>query len=794
MIHKKNTGSIKQRLTSIIMLVTFLTSIIGYSAFIYWFINEQYNRKVELIKTVSSTISQDVVKLILLNKVSVGADISSKLKSFKDLESLVLYRYDDEAIFQYSKFNKSFVPEKLPPMEQRDAVEIGDKLKLYTESAYQGNHLGFIQAVFRIDSIVDIIQKDIKLLLSILVLLFFLAYFLAITSAKHFTEPILKLVSFLEDIVFLDSLDKRIYTKEKNEYGKLYDEINTMLQRMEKAAKDQKLAAVAFEIQSGMIITDANHKILRVNKAFSEISGYSAEEVIGKTPAILNSQKHSKEFYENMYLSLEHFNYWHGEIYNKHKNGTIYPEQLTIQSVLDNNKPIYYIASFVDISLQKSAEEKVEYLKQYDTLTGLCNRNLFVENIQMSFQNRKESLWSALISFDIKDFKMINDAYGHLFGDKFLQEITKRLEVHFQKNSNLMGRIGGDEFVLWFQDLTKNREEAMQKSKAIAQDIIKVLSVPFLLDEKIIHAKAFVGVTLYNDTKESAHTLLKQSDLALHKAKLGTSSQNIAFFDIHTEDDTRFQLDTQAQILDAIEKHQFELYYQLQYNDKEEIYGAEALIRWNHPKKGLVFPDEFIPIAERTGSILPMGDWIIEAGCRQLALWQKNDRTKDWVLAINISAYQFKQENFLKNIKTIAKDFQIDYTKLKLELTESIVVDDLDKIIQKMDALRDFGFKISLDDFGTGYSSLQYLKKLPLDQIKIDQSFVRFMFENKNDVAIVKSVLQLGKDFGVEVITEGVESREHFEKLKELGCKLYQGYYFAKPKSIHDINMELNIS
>ena len=770
------------------MLVTLLTSVIGYGSFIYWFINDQHETKIRLVKTVGATISQDVVKLILLNKVSVGADISSKLKSFSDLESLVLYNRDDKPIYQYSKKDISFIPKALPPKSKRESCQKENLLRLYADSSYQDTHLGTIQATFRVDTIIDIIKKDIWLLIGILIIMFLLSYTLSTIFAKRFTQPILKVVSFLEQIIQVDSLDTRVSIDENNEYGKLYNEINTMLDRMEESAKAHKIAAIAFEIQSGMTITDADHKILQVNRAFSEITGYSSQEVIGKTPAILNSKRHSPEYYESMFKAIETHHYWSGEIYNRRKDGSVFPEHLTIQSVLDDdNKPIYYIASFIDISLQKNAEEKVRYLTKYDTLTGLCNRTLFVDIIQNHLQNKKQKNWGVLLCFDIQNFKMINDAYTHTFGDNLLLEIVQRVKSNFDDIS-LFGRIGGDEFVIWYSNIGEDKQKAMLKSNTIAQVLINVLSQPYIIDDKTIHAKPFAGITLYNETNKDSKTLLKEADFALHSAKESEDDQNISYFDMDIQNSQLTHLDMNTQIIESLKKNQFELYYQLQYNEDGDIFAAEALIRWNHPQKGLVYPDQFIPVAEKTGSILPMGEWIIEAGCKQLALWQQDEKTKDWKLAINISAKQFRQNDFLNNLQKSVLKYNIITKNLKLELTESVLVHDMDNIIEKMHTLRDLGFQISLDDFGTGYSSLQYLKKLPLKQIKIDQSFVRDMFNDKHDIAIIKSVLLLGESFDLEVIAEGVETKEHFEFLKELGCRFFQGYYFARPQKIDDIN------
>lgn len=347
------------------MSVTLITSFTGYATFLYWYMNNQQNKTVELAQTVGLVLGQDIAKLVLLNDVSFASDITSKLKSFSGLESMVLYKLDEKPVFQYSKDNKSFTVEKLPSNKEIKYILNSNLLKLYINANYQDSHLGFIELNFKIDTIENVIKKDIKVLIIILFFMFIVSYILAHISAKDFTTPILNLVNFLEKIDLVDFIDKRIITNQKNEFGKLYDEVNSMLNRIEVSYNEQKIASVAFETQSGMTITDKNHNILKVNKAFEKITGYSQKEVLGKTPAVLKSDLHNREFYTNLYKNLKKDGVWIGEIRNKHKNGNIYNEHLIIQSVLDsNNEPIYYVASFLDITKQKIMEEKLTQKEQ----------------------------------------------------------------------------------------------------------------------------------------------------------------------------------------------------------------------------------------------------------------------------------------------------------------------------------------------------------------------------------------------------------------------------------------------
>ena len=355
-------GSIKKRLIGIIVSITLLTGLIGYSSFLYWYINNQHDRALNLSKTIALILGQDVAKLILLNNISAAADISDSLKSFSNLNSMVLYKLDGKAILQYSKNNKNFVADKFKNNMPNKELSLNKNIiKINIDANYQDKKLGYIQLNFEVETLIDIIKKDIFVLISILVFTLILSYLMAIAYARKFTNPILDLVNFLEKVELTDSLNKRTKTEEDNEYGKLYDEINRMLERIESSHKILKIAAVTFETQNGITITDKDQKILLVNKAFSKITGYTSDEVVGLTPKILKSGMHDKEFYDEMRESLNNKHIWIGEINNKHKDGSILNEQLTIQTLLDdNNDVLYYVASFLDITLQKEMESKLK--------------------------------------------------------------------------------------------------------------------------------------------------------------------------------------------------------------------------------------------------------------------------------------------------------------------------------------------------------------------------------------------------------------------------------------------------
>ena len=785
---KKYSGSIRKRLTWIIVLVTSITTFIGYSSFLSWYMNDQYEKALSLSETIANVLSQDFAKVILLNEVSVAAEISTKLQSFQRVNSMVLYKKDSTPIYQYSKDNRSFKVAPLIKKELRKNSIKDDNFKLYTSASYLGTELGIVQLNLKIDTLWDVAKKNITMILSLYIFMLFLSFLLSLYFAKKFTQPILKLVTLLEKVELSHTKREEVTTQENNEFGKLYAEINLMLLRIENAHKEHKIAAVAFEIQNGMTITDANHKILKINKAFTKITGYQEKEALGQTPSLLKSGLQDEAFYKKMRSALEKNHYWSGEIYNKHKNGSIFLEHLTIQSVLDDNgKVIYYIASFVDISQQKETENKLRYLEQYDSLTGLMNKDFLLSSLK-NYTASPQKKWAALLSFNLKDFKMINDVYGHVVGDMLLQKIALKLKENFP-NSEVVSRVAADGFALFFTNLGATKKRASLKTKQLAQEIMTQISESFFINTKTVHTSGHIGISLFLNTQHDAYSLLRESESALNQAK--SNDEEYAYFDVQAQEIAQAHVDMYSQLRLAIKEHQFELLYQLQFKG-DVPYAAEALIRWNHPHRGVISPLDFIPVAEKTGLIIPIGLWVIQEACRELQRWSQDPIKKEWVIAVNISAKQFKKEHFVEEIRTAVIDNNIKFSALKIELTESIIADDLDLVIEKMNRLQKMGIKTSLDDFGTGYSSLEYLKKLPLDQIKIDQSFVRNMLNDKRDVAIIKSIILIGEALELEVIAEGIETKEHLDLLKELGCNHFQGYYFARPQKASSLALTLS--
>ncbi len=538
-----------------------------------------------------------------------------------------------------------------------------------------------------------------------------------------------------------------------------------------------QLSAKVFESSGECImITDANEHILSVNKTFATVTGYSAGEVIGQTPRLLSSGRHNTSFYGNMWHSLGSSGHWQGEIWNKRKNGEIFPEWLSISVVRDDvSQSIYYVAIFADITERKAAEAQIKFLAYHDALTGLANRLLAKDHFGMatSFADREESS-IAVMFLDIDHFKTINDTLGHAIGDALLQAATTRLRECL-RDTDTLSRQGGDEFLILLS--------GVRDSDAItgtAEKLLKQLAAPFDIEGQQLHISISMGIAVYPDDGRDFETLLKKADTAMYQAKDAgrnayryyTEQMNINAFE-----NLRMRNDLQH----ALERGEFMLHYQPQINlNSGTVIGAEALIRWNHPELGMLFPGRFIPVAEESGVIGKIGDWVLLEACRQAVAWRAAG-LPELVIAINVSALQFKRHNLEKGVKQALVDSGLDPAFLELELTESILIQDADNVLSMLQQLKSLGLKLSIDDFGTGYSSLSYLKRFNVDKLKIDQSFIRDMADDPNDAAIVRAIIQMARSLNLRTIAEGVENERLLELLRIQHCDEAQGYYFARP-------------
>jgi len=559
-----------------------------------------------------------------------------------------------------------------------------------------------------------------------------------------------------------------------------------------KKAEDQlRVAAITFESNEGMMVTDAGRNIIKVNPAFTKITGYAAEEVIGKNPRLLSSGRQSARVYELMWKSINESGAWEGEMWDRRKNGEIYPVHQTITAVKDKNGIVSnYVGIFSDSSASQAAADEIKHLAFFDVLTGLPNRRLLIDRLQQAMTaSLRSGKQGALLFIDLDDFKTLNDTLGHDMGDLLLQQVAQRLRASVGDGDSV-ARFGGDEFVVMLEALSEHAVEAAAKAEDLGENILAVLNQPYQLDAHVVHSTPSIGAALFADRNWKIDDLFKQADIAMYQAKKA-GRNTFRFFDPQMQEAIIVRVALEGELRKAIENREFELHYQIQVNGLYRPLGAEALIRWNHPLRGLVSPAHFIPIAEDTGLILPIGQWVLETACAQLSAWQHDALTRELVLAVNVSAKQFRQAEFVQQVQAALRRHAVDPMLLKLELTETMLLENIDDIIETMSALKNMGVQFSLDDFGTGYSSLQYLKRLPLDQLKIDQTFVRDIALDSSDRAIVQTIIAMAHSLRLGVIAEGVETEEQRQFLLDKDCTNFQGYLFGRPVAIEQFMFQL---
>ncbi|TAN65775.1 MAG: EAL domain-containing protein [Methylobacter sp.] len=569
-----------------------------------------------------------------------------------------------------------------------------------------------------------------------------------------------------------------------------------------KAEHELRIAAAAFESQEGILVTDADNNILQVNKSFTELTGYSADEVIGKPASLLNSDRQDSAFYAAMQECINRDKYWQGEIWNKRKNGVVYPEWLCITAITNPEGVVTnYVSTFTDISQRKADEERIKDLAYYDSLTKLPNRTLLFDrlNFALNTSNRNKT-HGALMFLDIDNFKTLNDTLGHDRGDQLLIEVGRRLQSCV-RDVDTVARLGGDEFVIMLECLDEQEIDAAIQAHTVAEKVRCNLAEFYLLksnlDDKLQpliehYSTASIGFVLFLGHETSSEELLKRADLAMYQAKQAGRNVIRAFVP-EMQESLNLRASLEADLRNALDRNELSLHYQVQVDASGKAVGAEALIRWNQAERGMVSPAEFIPLAEETGLILSIGPWILKQGCETLADWAKYPETRGLKLAVNISSRQLSQVDFVEQVHTTLVETGADPVLLKLEITESVILDNVEDTIAKMHAVKELGVNFSMDDFGTGYSSLSYLQRLPLEQLKIDQSFVKNIAFNNHDSAIIRTILALGKNLDLNVIAEGVETEAQRGYLTNYGCQVFQGYLFGRPVSAEQFKQSLSI-
>ena len=553
----------------------------------------------------------------------------------------------------------------------------------------------------------------------------------------------------------------------------------TRLEQLENALHDAQLRAVAFEAQEGIVITDACNAVLKVNRAFTAITGYASEDAVGKRLRLLQSGYEERG---NLVLdAVAREGSWQGEVCNRRKSGERYPAWTNITAVKDPAGAIsHYVVTMTDITARKAAEQRIEQLAYYDALTQLPNRRRLMDRLQQALRNCGHTRRrGALLFIDLDNFKILNDTIGHDVGDRLLCKVAQRLTSSV-RDGDTIARLGGDEFVVMLEELSESAEEAAGQAKKVGEQILLSLNRPYMLDGRVHHSTPSIGVALFSEADSAVEELLKQADIAMYQAKYA-GRNTLRFFDPGMQAALAARASLDAALRRAIQERQFALHYQPQVDSRGGIFGAEALLRWAHPERGLVPPGQFVSLAEETGLILAIGQWVLESACAQLSAWEANPRTSGLHLAVNISALQFRQADFVDQVRGALGNAGARPQHLKLELTETLVLADIQDTLAKMQALRALGVGFAIDDFGTGLCSLSSLARLPLDQLKIDQSFVRALPDNPHDAVVVRTIITMARSLGVVVVAEGVESEAQRAFLASSGCTTWQGYLFSEP-------------
>ncbi|MGR5253509.1 sensor domain-containing protein [Vibrio astriarenae] len=604
---------------------------------------------------------------------------------------------------------------------------------------------------------------------------------IALTTGKqHIVEECARANSDGQEI-WLETIKSPVVDEDGNIIG-----VSGMTRNVTRRKQVENQLALAAKIfhnsNEGMMITDVRGNIMDVNPAFSQITGFELTEVIGRNPRMLQSGLHKTEFYRAMWDNLDNEHQWKGEFINRRKDGSLYPQLTTITKVFDNDHQLMnFICVFEDVSVQKAHEEKLEKLAFFDHLTELPNRATLLNTMnEQIIHARTAKQMFATLFLDIDHFKHINDSFGHQSGDQILTELARRLRTQLGRQDHI-ARIGGDEFVILITDIVSAVE-----ATAIVERIFSLFSQNFdLLPNESLRISTSIGIAMYPNDGLDAESLLKNADTAMYLAK-NNGRNGYAFYTPELTDVALSHVRMQSALYNALEHDQFHLVYQPQYSlSDHSLKGFEALLRWNHPELGFVSPAQFIPIAERTGLIQPIGYWVLTSACQQAKLWLDEGR-KFGKIAVNVSAVQLRQRNFIDKLTQILLNTGCPASRIEIEITEGFLIENKDQAIHDLQLLQKLGVTVALDDFGTGFSSLSYLKGLPLNKLKIDRSFINDVPDDNESNSIVNAIIAMAQTLSLEVIAEGIEHAEQLKHLKNNSCDSGQGYFLGKPLSVED--------
>lgn len=565
-----------------------------------------------------------------------------------------------------------------------------------------------------------------------------------------------------------------------------YNEIDKEKSEKDKARKETREIKEALDQHAIVATTDAEGVILSVNDKFCELSQYSREELIGQTHKLVNSGIHSPAFFKSLWNRIRSGQPWEGEICNRKKDGSLYWLSTTIVPLLDDSGvPLKYIAIRADITERKSAELEVLRLAMYDELTNLPNRQHLKETLsQLASDNANEETYHALLVFNIDEFRTVNDSLGHTIGDTLLIKVALRLES-IAGNRHFVSRVAGDEFAILQRFIGYKKESASIAAEKLVSKIQAQLREPFILDNTEVTISSSAGICIFDNQAIDFISVLKQADIALHQSKqLGKNT--CSFFESELQEKVERRNTLIQELSGALLHNELKVAYQPIMNAQRQLCGYEALLRWNNRKLGQVSPSEFIAIAEEAGQIQAIGDWVLRQSCLRCTQWAEIDTHKNLSIAVNVSAVQIEDASYIQRLQAIIAETNVNPERIKLEVTEGLMLHHPEQAMAKMRQIKDLGVKLSLDDFGTGFSSLNYITRFPMDIIKIDKSFIDNMLNRKEDHSVVTTILNLAHSLGKEVVAEGIETEEQFASLKALGCDFFQGYLLGKPDTSID--------
>jgi len=547
------------------------------------------------------------------------------------------------------------------------------------------------------------------------------------------------------------------------------------------AEEELRIAAIAFESQQGMFVTDGHGVMVRVNQAFSRLTGYPAGEVLGSPPVLFKSKHQDEAFYQHLLSELRDRQYWQGEIWSRRKDGSVFAVWLTVTAVpAPGGEVNHYVGAFSDITLNKEAEAAIQRLAFYDPLTRLPNRRLFYDRLgQVMAASRRDGRYGALLFLDLDKFKLLNDSRGHDVGDQWLIEIARRLLATVRKGDTV-ARLAGDEFVVLLQELSDDIQTAAMQADQVGESVRAAIARPHDLDGLEYQGGSSIGIALFHGQEVAREQLLKHADLALYQAK-AAGRNRVRIFEPGMQQALDARSTLEEELRQALEQQQLQLHYQPQTDEQRRVVGAEVLLRWNHPVRGLMSYGEFLHLAEDSGLILPIGQWVLANTCAQLKAWQASSDTRSLRLSINVSPRQFHRPDFVNQVQTALDECGAAPDGLMLEISESTLSEVTPDTRTRLQALKTLGISFTLDNFGSGLSSLSQLQRLPLDQLKMDRTIVRSVAKDSGSAAIVRTFIATGMNLGLKVIAEGVEDEAQLAQLRQFGCTVFQGYMISRP-------------